>query len=83
MPVMEGRFCCLQRPPACPVNNCPPKMTELQSRRHQGVLIKTLMKDCDIPKATIYRCLNETFANAIHKRFLKSKATDNGIYPVR
>jgi DNA invertase Pin-like site-specific DNA recombinase len=34
------------------------KITELQHRRRQGVLIKTLMKDYQISKATVYRYLN-------------------------
>ena len=39
-----------------------PQIAELQERRHQGVLIKTLMKDYGISKASVYRYLNETIA---------------------
>lgn len=38
----------------------PEQVAELQSRREQGVLIKTLMKDYDLSKASIYRYLSET-----------------------
>jgi DNA invertase Pin-like site-specific DNA recombinase len=34
------------------------KITELQHRRRQGVFIKTLMKDYQISKATVYRYLS-------------------------
>ncbi|MGH2536124.1 MAG: recombinase family protein [Candidatus Promineifilaceae bacterium] len=34
-------------------------IAELQNRRHQGVLIKTLMHDYGISKATVYRYLKE------------------------
>lgn len=37
-----------------------PQITELQNRRKQGTLIKTLMKDYRVSKATIYRYLNES-----------------------
>jgi DNA invertase Pin-like site-specific DNA recombinase len=36
------------------------QITELQTRRKQGTLIKTLMKDYRVSKATIYRYLNES-----------------------
>ena len=36
------------------------QIAELQHRRKQGTLIKTLMKDYTISKATVYRYLNET-----------------------
>ena len=35
------------------------QIVEMRQRRKQGVLIKTLMKDYDLSKATIYRYLNE------------------------
>ena len=35
------------------------KIAEMRQRRKQGVLIKTLMKDYDLSKATVYRYLNE------------------------
>ncbi len=35
------------------------QIAELQERRHQGVLIKTLMKDFDISKASVYRYLKD------------------------
>jgi DNA invertase Pin-like site-specific DNA recombinase len=35
------------------------QIAELQNRRHQGVLIKTLMQDYGISKATVYRYLKE------------------------
>jgi DNA invertase Pin-like site-specific DNA recombinase len=38
----------------------PQQITELQSRRQQGVLIKILMRDYDLSKASVYRYLNET-----------------------
>jgi DNA invertase Pin-like site-specific DNA recombinase len=37
----------------------PQQIAELQSRRQQGDLIKTLMKDYDLSKASIYRYLSE------------------------
>lgn len=36
------------------------QIAELQHRRKQGTLIKTLMKDYGISKATVHRYLNET-----------------------
>lgn len=36
------------------------QINEMRQRRKQGVLIKTLMKDYDISKATVYRYINET-----------------------
>jgi DNA invertase Pin-like site-specific DNA recombinase len=38
----------------------PEQITELQNRRQQGTLIKTLMKEYQISKATVYRYLNQT-----------------------
>ena len=35
------------------------QIAEMRQRRKQGVLIKTLMKDYDLSKATVYRYLNE------------------------
>ena len=35
------------------------QIVEMRQRRKQGVLIKTLMKDYDLSKATVYRYLNE------------------------
>ena len=35
------------------------QIAEMWQRRKQGVLIKTLMKDYDLSKATVYRYLNE------------------------
>jgi DNA invertase Pin-like site-specific DNA recombinase len=35
------------------------QIVDMRQRRKQGVLIKTLMKDYDLSKATIYRYLNE------------------------
>ena len=37
----------------------PEQITELKNRRQQGTLIKTLMKDYQISKATVYRYLNQ------------------------
>jgi len=37
------------------------QVIELQRRRKEGVLIKTLMKDYDLSKSSVYRYLNETF----------------------
>ncbi len=34
-----------------------PQIAELQQRRKQGELIKTLMQEYGLSKATIYRCL--------------------------
>ena len=36
------------------------QVNEMRQRRKQGVLIKILMKDYDVSKATVYRYLNET-----------------------
>jgi DNA invertase Pin-like site-specific DNA recombinase len=36
------------------------QITELQSRRNEGALIKTLMKDYGISKASVYRYLDES-----------------------
>jgi DNA invertase Pin-like site-specific DNA recombinase len=38
----------------------PPQIAELQNRRGQGILIKTLMKDYNLSKSSVYRYLNET-----------------------
>jgi DNA invertase Pin-like site-specific DNA recombinase len=38
----------------------PEQIAELQQRRREGVLIKTLMKEYDLSKASIYRYLSET-----------------------
>lgn len=38
----------------------PEQVAELQERRQQGVLIKTLMEDYDLSKASVYRYLSET-----------------------
>jgi DNA invertase Pin-like site-specific DNA recombinase len=38
----------------------PEQIVELQNRRQQGTLIKTLMKDYQISKATVYRYLSKT-----------------------
>lgn len=38
----------------------PQKMTELQSKRQQGTLIKTLMQEYGLSKTSVYRCLSET-----------------------
>jgi DNA invertase Pin-like site-specific DNA recombinase len=37
----------------------PEQITELKNRRQQGTLIKTLMKEYQISKATVYRYLNQ------------------------
>lgn len=37
----------------------PTQVAELQERRQQGVLIRTLMQDYQISKATVYRYLHE------------------------
>jgi DNA invertase Pin-like site-specific DNA recombinase len=37
-----------------------PQIAELQKRRKQGTLIKTLMKDYQLSKATVYRYLNQS-----------------------
>ena len=36
---------------------------EMRQRRKQGALIKTLMKDYDLSKASVYRHLSENYAN--------------------
>lgn len=38
----------------------PPQILELRKKRKQGVLIKTLMKEYDLSKASIYRYLGTT-----------------------
>jgi len=35
------------------------QIAEMRQRRKQGVLIKTLMKDYDMSKATVYRYLSK------------------------
>ena len=40
------------------------QIAELQHRRKQDTLIKTLMKDYRISKATVYRYLNETSSSS-------------------
>jgi predicted transcriptional regulator len=37
-----------------------PQSAELQARRKQGELIKTLMKEYGLSKASVYRYLNES-----------------------
>ena len=37
-----------------------PQIAELKRKREQGVLIKTLMKDYDLSKASVYRYLEKT-----------------------
>ncbi len=37
-----------------------PQIAELKRKREQGVLIKTLMKDYDLSKASVYRYLGKT-----------------------
>ena len=37
-----------------------PQIAELQERREQGVLIKTLMKDYGLSKASVYRYLGSS-----------------------
>jgi DNA invertase Pin-like site-specific DNA recombinase len=39
---------------------------QLRQRREQGELIKTLMKDYNLSKASVYRYLDKTFDNRIH-----------------
>jgi DNA invertase Pin-like site-specific DNA recombinase len=36
----------------------PNQVAELQQKRHDGVLIKDLMKEYDLSKASVYRYLN-------------------------
>ncbi len=40
------------------------QIAELQNRQKQGTLLRTLMADYHIPKATVYRYLNETNASS-------------------
>ena len=40
----------------------PEQGAELQKRRQEGVLIKTLMKEYDLSKSSVYRYLNETIS---------------------
>ena len=40
----------------------PGQISELKSRREQGFLIKTLMKDFDLSKSSVYRYLNEAIS---------------------
>ena len=40
----------------------PEQIAELQQRRQEGVLIKTLMKEYDLSKSSVYRYLNETIS---------------------
>jgi DNA invertase Pin-like site-specific DNA recombinase len=42
----------------------PPQIAELQTRREQGTLIKTLTKDYRISKATVYRYLKQSNISA-------------------
>ncbi|MBD3182921.1 helix-turn-helix domain-containing protein [Candidatus Poribacteria bacterium] len=44
------------------------QIAEMCERRKQGFLIKTLMKDYDVSKATVYRLLNEKGAKLSDKR---------------
>ena len=37
-----------------------PQLTQLRHRRKHGALIKTLMKDYGLSKASVYRYLSET-----------------------
>ena len=41
------------------------QISEMRQRRKQGVLIKTLMKDYDLSKATVYRYLNENDSSSL------------------
>ena len=43
------------------------QIAELRQRREQGVLIKTLMKDHNLPKASVYRYLSETASSQSEK----------------
>jgi DNA invertase Pin-like site-specific DNA recombinase len=43
----------------------PTQVAELQARRQQGTLIKTLMQDYQLSKASVYRYLNES-AQELH-----------------
>ena len=38
---------------------------ELRDRRSQGVLIKTLMQDYNLSKASVYRYLDDTYADQV------------------
>lgn len=40
----------------------PEQIAELQKSRQEGVLIKTLMKEYDLSKSSVYRYLNETIS---------------------
>ena len=40
----------------------PSQCAELQRQRQQGVLIKTLMQDYNLSKASVYRYLNQSVA---------------------
>ena len=40
----------------------PEQIAELQKSRREGVLIKTLMKEYDLSKSSVYRYLNETIS---------------------
>jgi DNA invertase Pin-like site-specific DNA recombinase len=40
----------------------PEQIAELQQKRQEGVLIKTLMKEYDLSKSSVYRYLNETIS---------------------
>jgi DNA invertase Pin-like site-specific DNA recombinase len=40
----------------------PEQISQLQNRRKEGVLIKTLMKEYDLSKSSVYRYLNETIS---------------------
>ena len=41
------------------------RVNEMKQRRKQGVLIKTLMKDYDLSKSTVYRYLNENDSSSL------------------
>ena len=43
----------------------PAQIAELQERRQQGVLIKTLMKEYQLSKATVYRYLHDTDSTSL------------------
>ena len=40
----------------------PEQIAELQQKRQEGVLIKTLMKEYELSKSSVYRYLNETIS---------------------
>jgi len=44
----------------------PEQIAELQQRRQEGVLIKTLMKEYDLSKSSVYRYLNKTISLQNH-----------------